>query len=509
MITSQRSGISFAPENTGTICAIEDDRALTWSELDDLSNRFGSSLERFGIRPGDVVAIRLHTRIEWLIVNLGIAKVGAIAVAVNFKLAPPESTYILKDCKVRAAIVDDADPTPLVEAWSELDLAAIITLDQRVAGAHLFEDLLTEGKPEARQADDFAPIIIYSSGTTGAPKGAPLGEWQSTPDSDVRRDYSLSVNFDGAVAGSGSSMLINLPMHHGAGPGYTRSTLLAGGMVIFQRRFDPEDVLRLIELHQVTHWIAVPTMLQRVLSLPEETRSHYDTSSMKFILGGAAPFAPHLKEQITDLFGEVLHEIYGCTEAGMMSGATPNDLRERPTTSGRAFRHVDLKIVDEVGTELPAGSTGEIVARTPVVIRGYIGRGPLESGKVLPGGFYRTGDVGHLDEDGYLYIYDRITDMVIAGGANIYPAEIEAVLDTHQDVELSAVVGVPHDELGEQPVAAIQLRPGASLTADELLSYCNGRLAKYKWPREFHFVDQIPVSPMGKLLKRELRKDLL
>ncbi|GAA11311.1 class I adenylate-forming enzyme family protein [Gordonia alkanivorans] len=508
MTTSGKSGIAFAPADRGAVCAIDGDRELTWSELDDLTNRFSSSLERLGVRAGDAVAIRLHTRLEWLVVSLGIAKTGAVAVAVNYELSPPEATYILKDCGVRAAIVDDGDPSPLVTAWEGLNLAAIVSLDKPWEGTHYYQDLLDQGSPETRSATDFAPIIIYSSGTTGSPKGTPLGGFQNTPDPTTLAEYGLSVHFDGAAAGPDCCLLMNLPMHRGAGPSYTRSSLVSGGKVVFQRRFDPNEVLRLIDLHKVTHWIAVPTMLQRVLYIPKEVRATFDTSSMKFIMGGAAPFSQQLKEQVINQFGDVLHEIYGCTEAGMMTGATPADLRERPTSSGRPFRHVDLMIVDAEGTELPRGTTGEIVARTPTVISGYIGRAPLGPGSLLPGGYYRTGDVGHLDEDGYLYIYDRITDMMIAGGVTFSPAEIEAVLDSHPDVALSAVVGVPHVELGEQPVAFIQRRSGSSVTAEDLLSFCDGQLAKYKWPRAFHFTDRIPVSAMGKLLKRAIREEI-
>ncbi|MET8779147.1 AMP-binding protein [Nocardia sp. NPDC004654] len=508
MTPNRECGIAFAPPDPHTVCAIEGDRTLTWFEFDDQSNRLASSLHRLGVGSGDVVAIRLRTRLEWLIVSMAISKVGGTAVAVNYKLAPPESTYILSDCKVSAAVIDDADPQPLITAWSKLDLTAIVTLEVRTADAAFYDDLIVNASTDAHPANDLAPIIIYSSGTTGAPKGAPLGGWQVAPEAQQLEDYQASVLFDGASVSPGCYTLMSLPMHHGAGPSYTRFTLKAGGTVIFQRRFDPEDTLRLIDRHRVTHWIAVPTMLQRIIGLPPNIRARYDVSSTQFILGGAAPFAPNLKAQTTELFGDVLYEIYGCTEAGMMAGATPGDLRKRPSTSGRAFRHVDLEIVDEEGNELPTGTTGEIVVRTPVMISGYIGRGPLGPDKLLPRGYYRTGDVGHLDEDGYLYIYDRITDMVIAGGVNIYPAEIEAVLDTHPGVALSAVIGIPHEELGEQPIAAIQRCAGSAVTAEELLDYCDGRLAKFKWPCEFHFVDEIPVSPMGKILKRDIRKGL-
>jgi len=498
----------FAPADLDAICATEGDRTLTWRAWNDQANRLASALRRFGVEPDDVVAVRVHTRIEWLTVSLAIAKLDAVLVAVNYRLAPPESLYILRDCKVRAAIVDDADPAALVEAWAPLDLAAIVSLDVQTEGTHDYATLLEQGDPTHLPAHDLARLIIYSSGTTGAPKGAPFNNWQNPADPAVLGDYQLSVSFDLACGGPGNRMLINIPMHHGAGPSFTRIALATGGTVYFQRRFDATEVLRLVDTHRLTHWIAVPTMLQRILKIPADTRARYDVSSLRFVLGGAAPFAAELKQEAVDYFGHVLYEIYGATEAGMMAGATPDDLRRYPSTSGRPFRQVDLRIVDADNKPVLAGVTGEIAVRTPVVIDGYIGRGPLGADAIDADGYYHTGDIGHLDADGYLFIYDRITDMIIAGGVNIYPAEIEAVIATHPEVDNVAVIGIPDADHGEQPYAFVQTVPGATVSADDVLTFCQGRLAKYKWPRGIEFIAEIPTSPIGKNLKRPLREQL-
>jgi long-chain acyl-CoA synthetase len=504
-----RETAPFAPEDTSAVCLIEGDRSLTWDQWNDRANRLASSLSGLGVGAGDVVAVRTHTRLEWPIISLAIAKLDAVIVAVNYHLAPPESTYILRDCEVRAAIVDDEDVAPLVDAWHELGLAAIVSLDADGPGVRRFEELIESGDPTHLPAGDLAKLIIYSSGTTGAPKGAPLNNWQQEPDPEELFDYQFSTAFDGACGGPGNRTLINLPMHHGAGPGYTRVSLLSGGIAVFQRRFAPEAALELIQRQRITHWIAVPTMLQRILQLPAPTLDSYDVGSLSFVMGGAAPFHADLKRQAMDYFGEVLYEIYGATEAGMIAGSTPADLRKHPSTSGRAFRRVSIRIIDADGNALPPNQVGEIAVKTPVVIGGYIGRGALGSDKVDAEGFYRTGDVGHLDDDGYLFISDRLTDMIIAGGVNIYPAEIEAVLQTHPAVETVAVVGVPHPELGEQPMAFVQARPGVTVSEAELLAFCQGRLAKYKWPRAFELVDEIPTNAMGKILKRQLREPYL
>lgn len=495
----------YAPADLDSICATEAETSLTWRQWNDQANRLASSLHGQGVRRDDVVAVRVQTRLEWLTISLAIAKLQAVIVAVNYRLSAPETLHILRDCHARAAIIDDTDPAPLVTAWSPLELCTIVTLDQHTQDTHPYERMVQRGDPTHLPATDLARMIIYSSGTTGAPKGAPLNNWQRV-DPEVWMDYQISVAFDGAAGGPGNRTLINLPMHHGAGPGYTRIALITGGTVHFQRRYGAEDVLRLIDQRRITHWTAVPTMLQRVLRLSPETRAQYDISSVRFILGGASPFHAELKSAVIGYFGDVLYEIYGATEAGMIAGSTPQDLRRFPATSGRPFRRVQVSILNEDGESVPAGVKGEIAARTPAVIDAYIGRGPLGSDKLDADGFYRTGDIGHLNDEGYLFISDRITDMIIAGGVNIYPAEIEAVLGDHPQVVNVAVIGVPDADHGEQPYAFVQTTPGSTLTDQQLLEYCRGRLAKYKWPRTIEFIDEIPTNPIGKTLKRVLRE---
>jgi long-chain acyl-CoA synthetase len=496
----------YAPADIHAVCAREEDRTLTWAQWNDQANRFASSLATLGIGKGDIVAVRMRTRLEWLIISLGLAKLGAVIVAVNYRLAPQEATYILRDCRARAAVVDDSDTAPLVEAWSELQLAAIVGLDEPREGISHFDTLVAQGDPSHRAAASLAQIIIYTSGTTGAPKGAPLQDWQSTPEPTVYAEYMRSVMFNGASGGPGNVTLVNLPMHHGAGAGYTSIALATGGTVVFQRRFDAEATLELIDRHKITHWVSVPTMLQRILKLPPEVRASYDVSSLRYVVGGAMPFSAQLKKQIIDYFGPVLYELYGATEPGMMAGASPADLAAKPRSSGKPFAHVDIKIVDQQGNTLPPNHTGEILVRTPTIISGYIGRGRLGPDKIDADGYYRTGDVGHLDEQNYLFIDDRITDMIIAGGVNIYPAEIETVLVTHPDVANAAVIGIPDDDLGEQPIAVVELEPGADATAGELLEFCVGKLAKYKLPRRVEFVEALPTNTVGKTLKRVLRE---
>ncbi|MFD6223975.1 class I adenylate-forming enzyme family protein [Nocardia asteroides] len=496
---------AYAPANLDAVCATEGDRTLTWRAWNSQADRLADSLARRGVTEGDRVAVRMHTRLEWLIVSLALAKLQAVIVAVNYRLSPPETRYIAADCEVKAAIVDDAEPSAVVEAWGALELKVIVSVDVAADGTELLADLIAAGTERDRVALSLAPLIIYSSGTTGAPKGAPLASFLTDVDEEVLRDYRTSVQFDLAVGGPGNTTLINLPMHHGVGPSYTEYALATGGTVVFQRRFDAEQVLALIAEHGVTHWVSVPTMLHRILKLPTELRARYDTSTLRFLGGGAAPFSAQLKQQAIDAFGDVVYEVYGATEAGMIAGATPELLRRKPAATGFPFRQVRVRIVDESRRPVPAGTAGEITVQTPAVISGYIGRGPLGEDKIDADGYYYTGDVGYLDDEGVLFLSDRITDMIISGGVNIYPAESEAVIVTHPEVINVAVIGVPHDDHGEQPMAFVQTVPGATLTTAEILAHCDGKLAKYKWPRVIEFVDEIPINSMGKTLKRVLR----
>jgi long-chain acyl-CoA synthetase len=346
-------------------------------------------------------------------------------------------------------------------------------------------------------------MVLYTSGTTGAPKGVPPMD-PTTVDADRLMRYSASV---GAVPPHPADVcvLMALPVHHGAGPAAATAACARGGTAVLLDPFNPEEALRLIERHRVQVWTSVPTMLLRIQSLPAEVVDRYDQSSITALNTGAAPVPQSLKEWIIERLGpNVLWEAYGASEAGMITWIAPEHQLTKPGSSGRAYDGVEIAIVDAEWKRLPTGATGEIAVNTPMVLKNYLGREPL-SDDILRDGFYRTGDIGHLDDDGFLFITDRIKDMIVAGGVNIYPAEIEAALVAHPDIENASVIGIPHDDFGEQPLAFIVAGPGQTVTAADVQSFLKGRLASYKQPRLFEFVDALPLSPMGKVLKTELR----
>jgi long-chain acyl-CoA synthetase len=280
----------------------------------------------------------------------------------------------------------------------------------------------------------------------------------------------------------------------------------AGGTAVLLDPYDAREALRLIETHRVEAWAGVPTMLLRIQSLPDEVFRNYDLSSLKILSTGAAPVPQSLKHWIVERLGHgLLWEAYGVTEAGMICCAEPEHQLTKPGTSGLPYDGVEVAIVDEDWTRLPTGATGEIAVDTPLVLERYLGREPLGE-DTIKDGYYRTGDIGHLDEDGFLFVTDRKKDMIVAGGVNIYPAEIEAALVAHPDVVEAAVIGIPQETFGEQPLAFVLAKRTSGLTEADLAAFLEGRLAAYKRPRRYSFVEDLPRNPMGKVLKHELRR---
>jgi long-chain acyl-CoA synthetase len=489
------------PDAPAVICG---GAVLTYGEWNDRADRVAEGLARLGLGHGDRLGMRFRLGIEWFVIQRALQKLGVAQVAVNWKLTPDEAIYIVGDSQAAGLACNDADPT----GWARHDLGVLITVGQPTGGPGVrYEDLLDTPATAPRFGPLRAALVLYTSGTTGAPRGVPPLD-PSTVD-----DVGRLARYRASVAGvppypdspDGPVTLLTLPVHHGAGVLTATNTCARGGTVVVLDPYDPEEALRLIDRHKVQVWSAVPTMLLRVKGLPEHVLDRYDLSSLTALSAGAAAVPQSLKEWLVDRLGEgVLWEAYGASEAGMISYAAPKYQLTKPGTSGIPYDGVEIAIVDESWNRLPAGRTGEIAVNTPMVIHSYLGRDELGEDAVKDG-FYRTGDVGHLDQDGFLFITDRIKDMIVAGGVNIYPAEIEKVLVQHPAVIDAAVIGIPQDDFGEQPMAFIVAEPAADLTENAVLEFLQDRLASYKKPRRFAFVDELPVSPMGKVLKQELR----
>ncbi|HVW28141.1 MAG TPA: AMP-binding protein [Polyangiaceae bacterium] len=495
----------WAERAPGRAALWENGGAVSYRELDDAANRVAAFLaNRGGVTRGDRVAVCTKNRVEWFVSQAAIAKLGATLVPISYKLTPAEVHYIAADSGAVAFVFDAEDVAGMARVWTDeprTDVrsavrVALSVVRTRHPGVVTFADVSREGPLVPRFSAAEAASIVYTSGTTGRPRGVVLarrgsGRVSSVPAREPQRESSPPRNLLGA------------PLNHAAGQASARATLSEGGTVYVMPRFDAEEALRIIARERVTTTFLVPTMLERIVRLPETLRARYDVSSIRVLQTGASPCPQQLKERVIAYFGaHCLVEGYGSTEVGLVSRMRPDDHLRKPGSCGRLLPGVELRIVDDDGNAVEGGAVGEIHVRTPVMIERYLNRGAPEE---LRDGFFSTGDVGRLDDEGFLYVLDRKKDMIIAGGVNIYPAEIESVVRKHPGVLDVAVFGAPHPELGEQVKAVVERVPGDPVSEAELLEFLAVELAPYKRPRSIEFVAELPRNAAGKVLKAELR----
>jgi long-chain acyl-CoA synthetase len=440
--------------------------------------RAAALLDRLGVRAGDVVAIAMPNRVELIIALFAAWRLGAAATPVNPALTPTEMQYQ----------VDDAGAKVVIGDGLELN-STVVDVDALAA------------EPSAyRAAADIRPeslaLLIYTSGTTGRPKGVMLDHANIAAMCEMTR-AGLGIT---AVDHS----LLILPLFHVNGIVVgTLTPLLAGGHVTVAGRFSPKTFVGLVERIRPTYFSAVPAIYAMLTSMPEAQTA--DTSSLRLVVCGAAPMPAELIARAEDVLGVALVEGYGLSEGSCASTLNPFDGVRKPGTVGVPLPGQEVRVVDQLGNPVPQGERGEIVIRGANVMRGYLNR-PEDTARTIIDGWLHTGDVGIFDDDGYLRIVDRIKDMIIRGGENIYPKEIETVLYSNDAVLEAAVVGRPDDVLGEVVVAYVSVRPGATVTVDELEALCAERLAKYKRPVAIELLDGLPKNHVGKIDKPALRK---
>ncbi|HET7874957.1 MAG TPA: AMP-binding protein, partial [Methylomirabilota bacterium] len=382
---------------------------------------------------------------------------------------------------------------PRVRAW-------ILIGAERRPWAHHLTDLMAAGRPEPVEVPGGVSVgsgMIYTGGTTGRPKGALRRVLD--PAALLQRLAALGV------ADSTHIHLVAGPLYHSAPLGFALYAHMVGATVVVMPKFDAEEALAAIERYRCSSTFMAPTLLKRLVDLPPEVRRRYDVSSMRTIVVAAAPCPMRVKEQVVAHFGPVLYEFYGSTELGINTILTPEHMLTRPGSCGRAAPGVELAILDDEGRPVPPGQPGELyVRRYDGVIEEYY-KDPDATREICRGDWMSVGDLAWMDAEGFVYICDRKRDMIISGGVNIYPAEIEDALHRHPGIEDAAVFGVPDEEWGERVLAAIEPRPGATLTAEEVRAFCREHLADFKVPREVTFHAALPRDPSGKLLKRLLR----
>lgn len=489
---------------------IESGRTRSWSEVDDRASRLANHFLANGLSKGDRVLVIARNCIEWPEMVFALAKAGLVAVPVNIRLAPDELAHIRDDSGVTAAVIHSAQVDRFGSELYELD--TVVQIGGDAIGTE-YESALRAASPTDPAPADLTPddtqFILYTSGTTGRAKGvvhAHRGMLAQTVDTNLVTEGERSDVF-----------LATTPFFTAGGMVRTLAWTYLGQTMVIHQRFDPEAVIDEIERSRVTFTTFIPTMLQRTLKILEEGPKR-DMSSLRRISYGSAPVPPGLAKKAMDMLGCELQQRYGLTEAGgQVTILTPQDHRDMVsgkdsirTSCGQETPMCSIRIVDANGTELPAGEIGEIVVISDANAVGYWNRPEQTAETFRPTGLW-SGDLGFLDSERYLHITGRKTDMIISGGFNVYPAEIERVIGHHEGVDLVAVVGVPDSEWGETPTAVVVPRPGfgtESLTA-ELTALCRAELAGYKQPRRFEFRSELPLGPAGKILKRAILDELM
>ena len=451
--------------------------ALDNSAFADRVARAAALLARLGVGHGDVVAIALPNRLELIISLFAAWRLGAAATPVNPALTPAEMQYQVDDAGAKVVIGEG------------LDLDAVV-----VQPGALAEELFVHAEPVDVDPDALA-LLIYTSGTTGKPKGVMLDHANIAAMCDMTRAGL-------GITAADHSLLI-LPLFHVNGIVVgTLTPLLAGGRVTVAGRLSPKTFFGIVERVRPTYFSAVPAIYAVLTSMP--AAETVDTSSLRLVVCGAAPMPAELISRVEDTLGVVLVEGYGLSEGSCASTLNPYDGVRKPGTVGLPLAGQEVRVVDDFGRPVPRGERGEVVIRGANVMRGYLNR-PEDTAKTIVDGWLHTGDVGVFDEDGYLRIVDRIKDMIIRGGENIYPKEIETVLYGHEGVLEAAVVGRPDDVLGEVVVAYVTPRPDAKVTVEELHALCAERLAKYKRPVLIEVLEALPKNAVGKIDKPSLR----
>ena len=480
---------------------IDGERRLSWREYHELRNRLVHSLARLGLAAGEHAVLYAHNSADVLLAGAAVRARGAVPVPMNHRLTPEEAAYILDNSDAAVLFAGDAF-LPIVERVREnaKRLRHVVLLGaERRPWAHHLDDLLAAGSPApVEAAAGLGGSMVYTAGTTGKPKGAR----RSAIDAAATLPRLAALH----CVAPDDVHLVAGPLYHSAPGGFALYAHAMGQTVVVMRKFDAEDALRTIERHRCTTTFMAPTLLKRIVDLPAEVRKRYDVSSMRSIVVAAAPCPMRVKEEVLAYFGPVLYEFYGSTELGINTVLAPQDMLARPGSCGRAAPGVELAVLDDAGRPLPAGQPGELhVRRYEGVFDGYY-KNDAATRETARGEWLSVGDVAWMDADGFVYICDRKRDMIISGGVNIYPAEIEDVLHRHPAVEDAAVFGVPDAEWGERVHAAVHLRAGARATAAELTTFCRQHLADYKTPRDVSFHDEFPRDTAGKLVKRLLRE---
>jgi acyl-CoA synthetase (AMP-forming)/AMP-acid ligase II len=494
------------PDKPGVIDDKPDGTVVTWTyaELEARSNRVANLLLSLGSGPGKKLMWCGPNSPEVVAVINAARKIGAVAVPLNYRLTPEEAEYVVNHSDAQTVYVD-WEHAPMFAAMRD----RLTKVEHLIAvGGPAPDGMLSDADIAAASADapdlgetaGTAGTMIYTSGTTGKPKGAVR---TGAPDPEV---IGALLNLFGYTPAD--IYITSGPLYH-SGPGaFMAASQAFGQTVVVQRRFDPEDWLRLVDKYKVSSTFSAPALVRMICALPAEVKDRYDRSSMKIMLANAAPWSFALKQQyVADFPPESLFEIYGSTELGVDTVLEPKDQMRKPGSCGKPAPGIEIKLFDEDGTVVTGTgpeNPGEVYIRSKGVFNTYY-KNDASYESNSRGDFHTVGDIAYWDDEGYLYICDRKSDMIISGGMNIYPAEIEAALEQNPEIYDVAVFGIPSEEWGETVHATVVLAPGSALTAEQITAFGREHLASYKVPRSVDFLDELPRTGSGKILKRQLR----
>ena len=485
--------ISLAARHPGAPVIVDELGTLTCRELNVRTNALAHGLAGLGIGEADRVGVMCRNHRGWIEATVAVSKLGADPIFLNTAFAAPQLAdvaaregpkAIVFDKEFEGLLAGAGEGRHRIVAWHDLDQPADPRLDQ----------LIEEGDP-----GDLAPperegqTVILTSGTTGAPRGASRRNPQG-----MGPVVSL---LSGIPLKAGQTTHIAAPLFHSWGFAHFSLGLILGATFVLRRKFDPEECLATIARHRCDSLVVVPVMLHRILELPASVRAKYDVSSLKAVCASGSALPGDLATEWMDAFGDNLYNLYGSTEVAWASIASPEDMRAAPGTAGRPSRGVAVKLLDEGGTEVPEGGTGRIFVGNEMLFEGYTEGGSRN----LIGGLMATGDVGRFDDAGRLFVEGRDDEMIVSGGENVFPQEIEDLLARHEAVSESAALGVEDTDFGQRLRAFVVLEEGRSVTEDDLKAYVKGNLAAFKVPREIVFLDELPRNATGKVLKRELK----
>ena len=488
---------------------IDDEGTTTWSQLDERVNRLIHALRARGVEPGGTIAAMVGNRREYYEVVLAAMHTGSACVLVNWHWTGDEVAYVLENSDATVFVADAAyADAALPAAVANPQLAGRIAIGADVDGFEAYEEVLAGSEAAAPDSQVLGGPMFYTSGTTGRPKGVRPGYVAMGLPTSVLELMAAGFGISMNVPADGVTLLDG-PLYHSAQWAFSMLPLVAGSTVVIRSRFEPAATLSAIDRYGVTNVHLVPTQFVRLLKLPDEVRAGFDGSSLALVLHGAAPCPHDVKRRMIEWWGPVIVEYYGGTEGGVITMASSEQWLAKPGTLGPCVSNKEIIVVGDDGERLGPGASGTLYLRDTTGIDFEYHKDPEKTANAhLEPGVFTLGDVGYIDEDGWLFMSDRKIDMIISGGVNIYPAEIEAVLVEHPAVRDAAVFGIPDDEFGEQVKAAVELDTGFAASPDlesDIIAFVRTRLAGYKAPRSIDFEDQMPRQPTGKLYKRLLR----